>query len=147
MRNISILILFLLLLTGFYFAFNKGGEELVLQEENFQEEDDDVKDLDDSEFHGQWQSVDDDNFVRVLNDDNTFKDIYDEVVSSSGTWFIFDSSNKPTDFIYPVENGKTYLIMNDTSSSLNFLVAEINSEKLTLIYLDNGGVLQFNKVK
>jgi hypothetical protein len=148
MKKISILLsLVLIVFVGFYFSFNKKTLNQNISVEEKQDVDS-GSNFDEEILHGKWQSIDDKLFVRVLNGDNTFQDVYgDNEVTSSGTWFVFDAKNKPEDFAYPVESGKTYLTMNDTNLSMSFLISDVSSERLELIYLDAGGVLQFNKVK
>lgn len=96
---------------------------------------------------GKWQSLDDSFFIRNFDEDQTFQDLYEgEGLTSSGTWFVFDSNSKPEYFPYPVESEKKYLIMNDTNLSLNFIISEIDNDSLDLIYLDNGGILRFTRI-
>ena len=88
--------------------------------------------------------VDDEKFIRKFNDDYTYSDIYDGEVTSSGIWFGFDKNSAPENFPYDMEEGKTYIVINDTSTTLAFMISSVSNDKLELFYLD-GGLLQFNK--
>jgi hypothetical protein len=147
MKKILFLFIILLAFTAFYFVFKneKPKESFETQEEILEE----VKvNFDTSLLYGNWKSIDDQTFVRVINEDNTFQDTYgDEGIVSSGTWFVFDFNSKPQDFPYNAENGKNYLVMNDTNNSLYFIISQITEDSLTIIYLDNGSALQFNKIE
>ena len=135
----------LIVVIGAYFLFIKNGfEESNEITKNIPQYSVREKSEEEKLLVGEWQSIDDSFFSRNFNEDQTFRDSYkNEGVTSSGTWFVFDSSDKPEYFQYPVEDGNKYLVMNDTSLSLNFIIAEVGKDSLSLIYLDNGGVLNF----
>lgn len=150
MKKILVIIIFLVVLGGLYLSFfseNKKNESFnsYVNEENTVQE---IDKFDESVLYGKWQSIDDNLFIRIFENDNTFKDTYGEDgVVSNGTWFVYRSEELPSNFPYPVENGKDYLIMNDTNLSLHFMISEITKDKLSLIYLDNGSTLRFNSLK
>lgn len=141
MNKILILILAIVVIVGGY-LFVSRQKHTNTPENNAKIENSDS--IDPSLF-GSWQSVDDKSFVRVLNEDNTFKDMYNEELTSSGTWFVFDSSNAPENITFPISDDKKYLMMNDTSLSLVFEIVDSDREKLVLIYLD-GGILEFKRI-
>jgi hypothetical protein len=146
MKKIIGLLIILLALIAIYFVFkNENPKESFETQEEILEE---VKvNFDTALLHGSWKSVDDGLFVRVINQDNTFQDKYgDDGIVASGTWFVFDSNSRPDDFPYPIENDKNYLVINDTNNSLYFIIAEIKKESMTLIYMDGGSILQFNRI-
>lgn len=144
MRKILLPILLLIvLISGFLFIAKDRSDnsQLNTNEENIE---DVVNDFDPSTLSGEWVSVDDEKFIRKFNDDYTYSDIYDGEVTSSGIWFGFDKNSAPENFPYDMEEGKTYIVINDTSTTLAFMISSVSNDKLELFYLD-GGLLQFNK--
>jgi hypothetical protein len=137
------IILLVVLVFGFLFLMKEKNDNsrANTNEENSEEV---VNNFDPATLSGEWVSIDDEKFTRKFNDDYTYSDIYDGKVTSSGVWFGFDKSNAPENFPYDMEEGKTYIVINDTSTTLAFMVSSVSNEKLELFYLD-GGLLQFNK--
>ena len=145
MKKIKGVIVFILLVDIGFFAWSiisrNDAQKIITEEMNVEN----LQSFDDSGLVGNWVSLDDEKFVRNLNSDKTFLDYYDNEITSAGIWFTFSSEEFPESFPYPVESGKNYLVLNDGSLSLNFIIAETTQDSLVLIYMDNGGVLQFTK--
>lgn len=145
MKKIILLVLVLVaVIAGFLLVYKKNNIENNIPGRN----DSGLSENKKEEFiyYGKWQSTDDESFVRIFNEDNTFQDLYDEQVVSSGTWYVFDGSNVPVNFSYTVESDKKYIMMNNTNSSLSFLIEDAQKDRLNLIYLD-GGALSFKRIK
>lgn len=142
-KIIGVVVLILLLSGVFYFWKNANAKQYL--NENFSDQLSFKEESNTLNLSGSWTSVNDESFVRVFNEDSTFKDMYQSEVVASGTWFTFNKNNSLENFPYDVEDGKDYLIMNDTSSTLSFVVSEHTNDSLVINYLDSGGVLKFKK--
>jgi len=151
MKKILLIFIFLIVLGSLYFVFfsySKEGNIKVINENDELEIIPEIEKFNESVLYGKWQNVDDSSFVRIFEGDNTFKDTYgDQIFTSSGIWFVYRAAELPSNFPYPIENDKDYLIMNDTNLSLHFIISEITKDSLTLIYLDSGGTLRFNRLE
>jgi len=96
---------------------------------------------------GVWQSTQDSNFIRTIYENGGYADTYiGEEASTEGPWVTFMADTAPVEFPYQVEEGAEYLELKDTDGSLYFKVVERTEEKLVLIYLDRGNVLEFMRV-
>lgn len=146
MKKILIVVAVLIILGGGYFLFNKSDEIKNTPENTEQVAEENKYEFDIEKISGNWISVDDSEFSRKFNSDLTFSDSYGEDgVVSSGIWFVFNKDNAPENFPYTMESGKDYLVINDTNTTLSFVISEITDSSLTLIYLEGGSVLKFNK--
>lgn len=146
----KVIVILIILFAGlglFYFLGDKNQKEnFDNQILNSADKKENQKSFDNKTISGRWMSLDDEKFIREFSEDLTFKDIYEGEVIVGGVWYVFDSNNTPSEFIYPVESGKNYLVMNDTSASLSFMINELTKDKLVLFYLDSGAVLEFKKI-
>lgn len=97
---------------------------------------------------GTWQSTDDPNFVRTIYENGGFTDSYEGSpdATHSGTWVTFTATEAPDDFAYPTEAGTTYLEMSDEDTVYTFAIIELSEESVTMLYLDRGGVLSFERI-
>lgn len=97
---------------------------------------------------GTWKSTDDPNFVRTIYENGGFTDSYEGSpdATHSGTWVIFTAAEAPNDFAYPIEAGTTYLEMSDEDAVYTFAIIELSEESVTMLYLDRGGVLSFDRI-
>lgn len=145
----KIIVILIILFAGlgiFYFFGDKNNTVNFGNEISSTSNKEQKQNFDNKTIGGKWVSLDDEKFVREFSEDMTFKDIYENEVIVGGVWYVFDSNNAPSEFIHPVESGKNYLVMNDTSASLNFMINELTKDKLVLFYLDSGAVLEFKKM-
>ena len=140
MKNIIIVVLAIVVVGGgFYYINNK---EVVDAEY--------VADaaLPADSIVGVWQSTQDPNFIRAIYENGGYLDTYTgEEASTEGPWVVFMADAAPAEFPYPTEEGAEYLELQDVDGSLHFKVAERTEEKLVLIYLDRGNVLEFTRVQ
>jgi len=139
MKNIIIIVLALVIVGGgFYFLNNK---EVAVEEEIVMD-----APLPADSLAGTWQSTEDPNFVRNIYENGGYSDLYEDEETSNGPWVTFMSENAPEEFPYTLEEGAEYLELKEESGSLYFKIAEVTEEKLVLIYLDRGGVLEFVRI-
>jgi len=138
MKNIIIIVLALVVVGGgFYFLNNKEvvEEEMVVDAP-----------LPADSLAGTWQSTEDANFVRNIYENGGYSDLYEDEETSNGPWVTFGDDSAPAEFPYTVEDDAKYLELKDEAGSLYFKIAEVTEEKLVLIYLDRGGVLEFVRI-
>ena len=98
---------------------------------------------------GRWQSEEDSNFVREFKADGTAIDYYDEQPAPSqtnGSWKLFSSSN-PEQVAFPIRENEVYLKMTFGKENYHFAVLAVTPEKLELMYMERGGILQFARLK
>ena len=87
---------------------------------------------------GIWQSAEDAAFVREFITGGSAVDSYEGKSVSTGSWIVFTEASTP------------YLQMTMSGAQadvLTFKVTKLTPESLELIYMDRGGVLQFNRIK
>jgi len=145
MKNIIIIVLALVVAGGgFYFLNqNKSREEIMLRLAVLEGR---LEAISINPLAGVWQSTEDANFVRNIYENGGYSDLYEGEETSNGPWVTFMSENAPEEFPYTLEEGAEYLELQDTEGSLYFKIAEVTEEKLVLIYLDRGGVLEFVRI-
>lgn len=96
---------------------------------------------------GMWRSIEDPSFTRTIFENGGYVDAYaGEDLSINGPWMTFTDETAPLGFPYTAQSGVTYLQLIDESGPLYFSIAELTEESLVLIYLDRGGVLEFERV-
>lgn len=96
---------------------------------------------------GMWRSVDDPAFTRTIYENGGYVDAHEGIDTSvNGPWVTFTAETAPLGFQYTAQPGVTYLELIDESGPLYFSIAELTEERLVLIYLDRGGVLEFERV-
>jgi hypothetical protein len=139
---LSIGVLIVLLVT-FIYVLKEISDSLSVDSEG-QNQTQNINEFDTTTLSGEWVSADDIKFTRKFNDDYTYSDSYEDEVTSSGIWFGFDKNNAPDNFPYEMEDGKTYIVINDTSTTLAFMISSVTEDRLEMFYLD-GGLLIFNK--
>lgn len=144
MKKLVLSIFVLVILVASLIYLLKERSDSLKLGANQQEQEVDVNNFNPSTLSGEWVSIDDEKFTRKFSADYTYVDSYNGEVTSSGVWFGFDKNNAPENFPYEMEEGKTYIVINDTSTTLAFMVSSVSEESLELIYLD-GGALRFNK--
>mgnify|MGYP001495454128 CR=1 FL=1 len=137
MKNLIILVVSIILIGGgFYYLNRTVGERQVVDAP-----------LEADSLAGVWQSIEDPNFVRTIYENGGYSDLYEGEEVSNGPWVTFMTDAAPAEFPYPLEEDVMYLELMDEEGSLYFKVVEKTEEKLTLIYLDRGGVLEFIRVE
>lgn len=93
---------------------------------------------------GEWTSVSDPKFVRRFTEAKV-ADIYNKKVISTGLWRIFTKEN-PVSVPFPIEANAAYVQMDiEGGATLNFKVLQVTPEKLVLMYMDKGNILEFTK--
>lgn len=96
---------------------------------------------------GVWRSIDDPAFTRTIFENGGYVDVYEGAdISTNGPWMTFTEETAPLGFPYTPQSGVTYLQLLDETGPLHFSIAELTEERLVLIYLDRGGVLEFERV-
>lgn len=140
MKNIIIVLIAIVVVGGgFYYFSNKESEEA----DNYAAE----EALPADSLAGVWQSVEDPNFIRTIYENGGYLDTYTGTdISTEGPWVTFMAGTTPEEFPYEVEEGAEYLELKDEDGSLYFKIVEKTEEKLVLIFLDRGGVLEFTRV-
>tara|TARA_B100000508_G_scaffold60333_1_gene47195 strand:- start:232902 stop:233318 length:417 start_codon:yes stop_codon:yes gene_type:complete len=137
MKNLIILVVSIILIGGGFYYLNKIVEERQVVDAP----------LEADSLAGVWQSIEDPNFVRTIYENGGYSDLYEGEEVSNGPWVTFLGDASLVDFPYSIEDGAMYLELMDEEGSLYFKVVEKTEEKLTLIYLDRGGVLEFTRVE
>ena len=96
---------------------------------------------------GKWRSLEDEKFEREFLQDGRVFDYYEGQENvDQGQWVVFRGDDPVKPFPYPVESKEYYLSISLNTEYLFFKIADIESDKLDLIYLDRGGVLTFERV-
>ena len=131
---------------AYYVAINRPQSSVM----NTDVVSDDIKVNEDigSKMPGTWQSTSDEKFVREFHTDGTVTDTYEgmEDATMQGAWTLFTSTNPDGAFRGTIEEGRTYLKIQDQNEALFFSVSRISDTELELIYLDRGGALNFTRV-
>lgn len=149
MKYIGIAAVIVVIIGGAYLLFKTEADAPVIEEERTA--DIDTADADArtatvrTSLYGDWESVDDAQFVRRFSE-HAYEDRYDDELVSGGSWSIFTRANAPDSFPYPVDDSTQYLVLDDDDGALYFSIAEHTDEQLVLIYLNRGGVLEFRRV-
>jgi len=86
---------------------------------------------------GEWRSKDDKKSVVVFNEDGAFKSVYDEEELSSGSWRIEEERGE-----FDVS---FYLYQEVDEEVYEYEIASIDEENLSLIYLDRGNILEYER--
>lgn len=97
---------------------------------------------------GQWQSTQDPNAYKVFKADGTAMERYatEQTVETAGTWRLF-STNDPVDsYKQPLGTDTTYLRIDDSGEQYHYSITTLDENTLELIYLDRGGMLQYQRV-
>lgn len=145
--KLIIVVLAVIVIGGaFYFWSNNGMPSMnVMNDENGQMEND--APLAPDALAGEWRSTDDSNFTRTFYENGGYVDAYvGEDVSTNGPWVAFTADTAPIGFQYPTEEGVVYLELIGEAGPMYFSIAELDEDSLVLIYLDRGGVLEFERV-
>ena len=145
--KLIIIVVAILIIGGAYYVWstgegNTGAGNAQQNEEAMQ----DASPAPDS-LIGVWRSTEDENFSRTFYENGGYLDAYaGEETSTNGPWVAFTAENPALGFPYTLEPGVTYLELIDENGPLYFSIAEVTEDKLVLIYLDRGGVLEFERV-
>lgn len=94
---------------------------------------------------GKWKSVEDGNFIREFRADGTVSDYYEGNEAGSGTWAPVGTGSIP--FSIPVDEESIDLKLTLNAEDYYFRMLEVTDERLALMYLDRGGVLEFERMK
>ncbi|XKT74986.1 MAG: hypothetical protein ACJKSS_02360 [Patescibacteria group bacterium UBA2103] len=146
-KNTIIVILSLIIVGGGFYFFMQNNE---METPEVQEEEQVVEaSLPNDSIVGVWQSTEDPNFIRTIYENGGYMDAYEgmEDATTNGPYVTFTVENLPEAFPYEAGEGKQYLELQDDAGSLYFEIVEVTEEKLVLIYLDRGGVLEFTRVE
>lgn len=134
---IAILILFA---GGLYLWVTNDRETTPTQEEAAQEQESGT-------VTGTWQSVEDADFIRVIDANGAYADLHDGELISGGSWLTFTAESELAEFPYPIEEDVTYLALLGEGDPLYFSIAEQTESRLVLIFLNRGGVLEFERIR
>lgn len=94
---------------------------------------------------GKWQSVEDANFIREFRADGSLADYYGEDEAGTGTWVPVGTEGVP--FSIPVDEESIDLKLTLNGEDYYFRMLEVTNDRLALMYLDRGGVLEFERMK
>ena len=94
---------------------------------------------------GQWQSLEDEKFVRAFIDEQVVVDFYDkEQTGGIGNWAVL-SDDQLEGLPFPTEEGEEYIVLIFNEETLFFKLIEVTDTKLDLLYTD-GGMLSFSRI-
>lgn len=157
MKNtvIGLILLAVLVIGGFYFLSGSSQEKddtSITPEEDVTAPTEEVggvaeAPLPNNSLAGTWQSIDDSKFLRTIYENGGYTDTYvgDSDASENGPWVTFTKATAPSDIPYPLEDNVTYLQLSG-SVTLYFKILELSENRLTLVYLNRGNILQFVRV-
>ena len=97
---------------------------------------------------GSWQSLDDNRYILVLREDNTYEDKYEDKLVGDGTWSLFtDPVAQGVDIETSFQNS-VFLEKKESSTGELFYynIGVANQEELTITYL-LGDVLRFKRIQ
>jgi hypothetical protein len=131
-------VIVVLAVVAFFILLQEDVEEVDLQELREPEESEVylVEDYSE-EILGEWRSKDDKKSVVVFNEDGAFKSVYDEEELSSGSWRIEEERGE-----FDVS---FYLYQEVDEEVYEYEIASIDEENLSLIYLDRGNILEYER--
>ena len=91
---------------------------------------------------GEWKSKEDEKSVVLFKEDETFKDIYDKEEVSSGEWVVKDKKGNfdITFHLYKTVEGE------EGEDVYEYEITRIDEENLSLVYLERGNVLEYEKI-
>ncbi|PIR85333.1 hypothetical protein COU15_01195 [Candidatus Kaiserbacteria bacterium CG10_big_fil_rev_8_21_14_0_10_45_20] len=142
-----IVIIAVLVIGGAFWAWSTQDEKVVVENSSENEEMVNEAPLAPDSLAGVWRSVEDPKFSRTFYENGGYVDLYEgEEVSTNGPWVAFTAENPVLGFPYTLEPDVVYLELIDESGPLYFSIAELTEEKLVLIFLDRGGVLEFERI-
>lgn len=98
---------------------------------------------------GLWKSTGDVSFTREFKEDGEVVDRYSGSESATvvGEWEIFTAENPAPGAWFPLEEDSVYVRIMFDGEAYHYLIASVSETALELVYLDRGGVLQFEKVQ
>jgi hypothetical protein len=131
-------VIVVLAVVAFFILLQEDVEEVDLQELREPEESE-VSLVEDysEEILGEWRSKDDKKSVVVFSEDGTFKSVYDEEELSSGSWRIEEERGE-----FDVS---FYLYQEVDEEVYEYEITNIDEESLSLIYLDRGNILEYER--
>ena len=135
---------------AFFGWSNSAPEKNVVEEDIPVATDDEAMAVDaiSTNMIGSWKSLDDEKYILVLKEDNTYEDWYEGDSVGTGTWSLFtDPVAQDLDIETSFENS-VFLEKKDgtTGEVFYYNVAVASSEELTITYL-LGDVLRFGRVR
>ncbi len=97
---------------------------------------------------GTWQSTQDAKFTREFKGDGSVVDLYGGQEQSNGAWEVFTKAH-PLNVPFPLADNAAYVQIRTvgTSDTLNFSIASLTPDSLTLTYMDRGNTLAFRRVQ
>lgn len=125
----------ILILITIFFIFQNTDLNKKVSDENYPTNKEDIKIS--QKFSGRWINLEDNSLIREFSEDLTYKDFYNGEMIASGVWYVFNSSDKPVEFIYDTEEGREYLIITSTNSSVSYKIEEVTENSISLISLNN----------
>jgi len=98
---------------------------------------------------GTWQSIDDTRLERELDPDGTATDRYEGDSSAAhGRWLVFQSDAPPPEAKgHKLSPGDYYLEIQENGDVLLFVLKELSSQSLSLVYLERGNTISFTRLK
>jgi hypothetical protein len=131
-------VIVVLAVVAFFILLQEDVEEVDLQELREPEESE-VSLVEDysEEILGEWRNKDDEKSVVVFSEDGTFKSVYDEEELSSGSWRIEEERGE-----FDVS---FYLYQEVDEEVYEYEITNIDEESLSLIYLDRGNILEYER--
>jgi hypothetical protein len=96
---------------------------------------------------GTWRSADDPKFTREFTEDGKVIDRYEGDASADveGRWYVTSTAEIP--FSIPVVEGATDIKLQFPDGNYFFRVADVSRTSLTLIYLERGNSLRFERAR
>lgn len=154
-KTILILTLTLLVLLGIYISTNTDTKSdqvstPVVQPSASQPPPEDSADDEQSTnlIVGTWQSTQDPRAYKVFESDGTAIERYagEQPLETAGTWRVFRIDDPVDSYPQPLDADTTYVRIDDGDEQYHYAITALNETTLELIYLDRGGVLQYQRV-
>jgi len=97
------------------------------------------------ELIGLWKSLDREGYTVRINSDGSYLEDLENVTSTEATWRVLDSLSQEE--VGPSGNTEGVFLEQSFGAGAEFYyrILELSSDRLIMMYLDNGGILGFER--
>lgn len=137
---------------GYWLGYDHGYEKGVGENMPTEEVSDEVGNFPEKQEEdiverlvGVWRSEEDSGFTREYRGTGTVIDSHEGAsgqFESMGTWRLFTAQD-PITAPFELDNDATYIRHEMEGETFDFRIVSLTSDRLTLVYMDRGGILEF----
>jgi len=145
MKKIFYIIILLIIAATFFFFSGRTASDVQsnLNKEKINVDTIVIKKINETQFLGEWVSVDDSKYKVLHGDDGILEEYYDSEIVITGSWSIVEMLPEKISEQYPNATEGPFLIKESDGEVMFYIISAITDTNLILTYLDRGNTLEF----